>query len=257
MLQSEVLSPTETQKAAALFHRDGFVVIKDTLTPKQLKFAQDGANRIIQKQTEETELEKANRGFARYSFGDQMHHPEWAQLIDLETTAFILEAIWNSTEYTCGGAGGDYSVPGAKMQPLHSDIGEFLHDPLGQVSFHDLPATLIVINFLMVDFTRENGAIRFVPSTQRSRAEKPNLDDEPQWMRDSILCAPAGTAVIRDVRCWHGGTANTSNMNRPMTSVGYYAPWFKPRYDAVMPRARYNELSPREQQLCKTLISDE
>ena len=32
-------------------------------------------------------------------------------------------------------------------------------------------------------------------------------------------------AVIRDVRCWHGGTANRSQESRPMTSVGYYAPW--------------------------------
>lgn len=222
-----------------------------------MNFAQDGANRIIKKQTEETELEKANRGFARYSFGDQLQHPEWTQLIDLPTTAPILEAIWGSREYSCMGGGGDYSIPGAQIQPLHSDIGEFLHDPLGQVSFHDVPTPFIVINFLMVDFTKANGAIRFVPATQRSRAPIPNLENEPEWMKNSILCAPAGTAIIRDVRCWHAGTANTSDMVRPMTSIGYYAPWFQSRYDGVIPRARFNELSSRAQALCKTLVSDE
>ncbi len=87
------------------------------------------------------------------------------------------------------GGGGDYSIPGAKIQPLHSDIGDFFHDPLGQVTFHDVPAPFVVINFLMVDFTRLNGAIRFVPGTQRSRHPIPSLDDEPEWMKNSILCA--------------------------------------------------------------------
>jgi hypothetical protein len=254
MLEVELLSSMETEKAAAIFHRDGFVAIKDALTPQQLKFAQDGANRIIEEQTSATALENANRGFARYSFGDQLQHPEWTQLIDLPTTAPILEAIWGSREYSCSGGGGDYSVPGAKIQPLHSDIGDFFRDPLGQATFHDVPAPFIVINFLMVDFTKENGAIRFIPSTQRSHAPIPNLEDEPKWMKNSILCAPAGTAVIRDVRCWHAGTANTSDMIRPMTSIGYFAPWFQARHAAVLPRERYDELSPRAQELTRFLV---
>lgn len=256
MLEIELLSPTEAERAATIFHRDGFVAIKDALTDEQLRFARQGAQRVIAEQTQATALEKANRGYARYSFGDQLQHPEWAQLIDLPTTAPILEAIWRSREYSCSGGGGDYSVPGAQIQKLHSDIGDFFRDPLGQVTFHDVPAPFIVINFLMVDFTRENGAIRFIPATQRSRHPVPTLDEEPEWMKNSILCAPAGTAVIRDVRCWHAGTANTSNTIRPMTSIGYYAPWFQARTQAVLPRARYDELSPRAQELCKTLVND-
>jgi len=252
MLQIEILSPSEIDKAAAIFHRDGFVAIKDALSPDQLKFAQDGANRIIKQQTEETELEKANRGFARYSFGDQIRNPEWTQLIDLPATAPILKAIWNSEEYACMGGGGDYSIPGAKIQPLHSDMGDFFNDPTGQVTFHDVPTPFVVVNFLMTDFTKENGAIRFVPATQRSRIAPPGLEIEPEWMKNSIICAPAGTAIIRDVRCWHAGTANTSDMIRPMTSVGYFAPWFRGYSDTgSIPNEIYNTLSPRVQRLCR------
>ena len=43
MLQIELLLHTETEKAATIFHRDGFVAIKDALTPDQLKLAQSGA----------------------------------------------------------------------------------------------------------------------------------------------------------------------------------------------------------------------
>ncbi len=256
MLNVEILSPDQIEKAATLFHRDGFVAIKDALTPAQLQTAQAGARRVIAQQTAAIKLEEANRGFARYSFGDQTRHPEWSMLIDLPTILPILNHIWSSEDYCCSGAGGDYSVPGAKIQHLHSDMGDFFHDPLGQATFHDVPAPFIVVNFMMVDFRRENGAIRFVPCTQRSRHAVPKLDEEPEWMQNSILCAPAGTAVIRDVRCWHGGTANTSDEIRPMTSVGYHAPWYRTRSQSKLPRDVYDTFSPRAQELCRGLVEN-
>lgn len=256
MLQVELLDYTDVERAAKIFHRDGFVAISGALTPAQLQRAQAGAQRVIDEQTRETALEKANRGFARYSFGNQIQHPEWQMLIDLPTTLPILDHIWNSSAYRCMGVGGDYSVPGAKIQHLHSDIGESILDPTGQVTIHDVPTPFIVINFLMVDFTKANGAIRFVPGTQRSRLPAPSLEEEPEWMRNCHLCAPAGTAVIRDVRCWHAGTANTSDQLRPMTSVGYLAPWFCGVSPEPLSRATYNTLSPRAQQLCRWMLTD-
>jgi hypothetical protein len=255
MLEVEVFHPADAERAAAIFHRDGFVVIRDALTPSQLAFAQAGAQRVIAEQMAATPPDKANRGFARYSFGPQLHHPEWRQLVDLPTILPILGRIWNSSEYTCMGAGGDYSAPGAEIQPLHSDIGDFLQDPLGQVTVRDLPTPFIVVNFLMVEFREINGAIRFVPGTHRSRHPIPSPDEEPERMKRSLLCAPAGTAVIRDVRCWHGGTANRSDEIRPMTSAGYVAPWFRmPQYGDWLPRSLYETLSPRGKQLCRFLV---
>jgi len=256
MLQIELVEHTDIDKAFTVFNRDGFVAIKDALTPQQLEIAQAGAQRVIAEQTAAVALEEANRGFARYSFDSQTHHPEWAMLIDLPTTLPIIDRIWSSTDYFCTGAGGDYSLPGAKIQPLHSDLADFFNDPLGQTTFRDIPAPFIVVNFLMVDFTKENGAIRFIPATQRSHHAIPSLEDEPEWMKNSIVCAPAGTGIIRDVRCWHGGTANQSNEIRPMTSAGYFAPWFMVRPSGVLPRALHDTLSPRGQELSRMIVAD-
>lgn len=249
-----LFSAEEVDAAATVFHRDGFVCIREALKPEQLSFVQEGARRVIAEQFAAHGKENMNRGFARHSFGDQLHNPEWTMLIDLPTVLPILEAIWKSQDFTCMGAGGDYSLPGAKIQPLHSDMGEFLHDPQGLVTFHDIPAPFIVVNFPMVEFTQQNGAIRFVPCTQRSRAQVPPLEIEPEWMQQSLLCAPAGTAIIRDVRCWHGGTANNSDHPRPMTSVGYYAPWHRAREAAVLPHTLFETLSPRAQKMCRLLV---
>src|SRR5687767_2608775 len=103
MLNVELVSPTDVEKAATIFHRDGFVAIKDALAPEQLAFARGGAQRVIDQQMAETELEKANRGFARYSFGDQTRHPEWQMLIDLPAILPVLEAIWGTTGFSCSG----------------------------------------------------------------------------------------------------------------------------------------------------------
>lgn len=252
-LDVEYFTAAEAEGAAEAFHRDGFACVRDALSPEQLAFAQKGASRVIAEQLAAVGAENMNRGFARHSFGDQIRHPEWAMLVDLPTILPILEAIWRSEEFTCMGAGGDYSLPGARIQRLHSDMGEFLHDPQGLSTFHDLPAPFIVVNFPMTDFTPLNGAIRFVPCTQRSRASAPPLESEPVWMQEGLLCAPAGSAIIRDVRCWHGGTANNSASPRPMTSVGYYAPWFRAREAQVLPLDLYQTLSPRAQKLCRLL----
>jgi ectoine hydroxylase-related dioxygenase (phytanoyl-CoA dioxygenase family) len=177
-------------------------------------------------------------------------------LVDLPTVLPIVEAIWGSGDFTCMGAGGDYSLPGAEQQVLHADnLGRRLHDPAGQTTLQDFPAPFIVVNFPMVDFTVENGATRFVPGTQRSRSTPPPLETEPEWMQQGHVCAPAGSAIIRDVRCWHGGTANRSNHVRPMTSVGYYAPWFRARVAPLMPRALFETLSPPAQSLCRLLVA--
>lgn len=252
----ELVPRDDIDRAVRIFHRDGFVALDKGLSDDQLQLARQGADRVIAEQTSAIPLDKANRGHARYSFGAQHQHPEWAQLIELPHVLALLEAIWKSDGFHCSGGGGDYCLPGARIQHLHSDMAESMHDPDGRISLFDLPTPFIVINFPMVDFRRENGATRFVPCTHRTRLRPPSLEQEPQWMQESIVEAPAGTALVRDVRCWHGGTANVSQETRTMTSVGYYAPWFRrPGGPAgPMPPATYNSLGDRGRAMCRDLL---
>ena len=255
MLQVEILDPTETRKAANIFHRDGFTIIQSALTADQLVMAQSGADRVITQQMKQIPLDQANRGYARYSFGSQVHHPEWAQLIDNPSILPILEAIWNNPDFVCSGAGGDYSTPGAEIQPLHSDLGDFFNDSLGLVTVKDIPTPFIVVNYLMVEFTQMNGATRFVPGTHRTRTPIPTLEEEPERFKQSFICAPAGTALVRDVRCWHGGNPNISNQIRPMLGIGYFAPWYRDsRFEPRLPLQLHQTLSNRAQHLSRFLV---
>jgi hypothetical protein len=202
----------------------------------------------------------------RYSFGatsatrHMFHRPEWCELLDMPTTTPILTAIFGSPNYIVYGCGGDLALPGAiEYQGLHSDnVWSELHDPVGGVTMRDLPVPSVHINFPLVDLTPENGPIRQIPGTHRSRAPIPRLADEPEWMRLSTVCPlPAGSAIFRDARCWHGGTPNVSREVRAMPNVEYFAPWF--RSEALIRSMSFDtwqSLTPHAQRICRYVVCD-
>ena len=141
----EVCSPDEVERAATLFHRDGFVAISDAMPVGQLERLRAAAADVIE-QLVAADPQGAVGGGAgglphRYSFGGtsasrhMFHRPEWCELIDMPTTTPILTAIFGSPNYIVYGAGGDMAFPGAiEYQGLHSDnVWTELHDPVGGV----------------------------------------------------------------------------------------------------------------------------
>ncbi len=187
----EVVEPRDVERAAELFHRDGFVAVADALEPHQLDRLREAAADVIEA-LGAADAEGAVGGGAgglphRYSFGGtsasrhMFHRPEWCDLIDLPTTTPILTAIFGSPDYIVYGAGGDLALPGAiEYQGLHSDnVWTELHDPHGGLTMRDLPVPAVHINFPLVDLTPENGPIRQIPGTHRSRSPIPGSRTNP------------------------------------------------------------------------------
>jgi hypothetical protein len=265
----EVCEPHEVERAATLFHRDGFVAVRDAVPPDQLERLRDAAADVIEDLVA-ADPEGAVGGGAgglphRYSFGGTsasrhlFHRPEWCELIDMPTTTPILTAIFGSPNYIVYGCGGDMAFPGAiEYQGLHSDnVWSELHDPVGGVTMRDLPTPSVHINVPLVDLTPENGPIRQIPGTHRSRAPIPRLADEPEWMRFSTVCPlAAGSAIIRDPRCWHGGTPNLSRDVRAMPNVEYLAPWFRSEaLQRSMSYETWRTLTPHAQRLARYVVA--
>jgi len=267
----ELVSPDNPKRAAELLHRDGFVAVRDALSSDLLNRLRVSANEAIQQLMADDADCSAGGGAGglphRYSFGGgsasrhMLHIKEWCDLIDLPTTTPILNEIFGSADYAVGGAGGDIAMPGAiEYQGMHSDnMWSELPDPYGNVTMRDLPVPVLTINFPLIDLTFENGPIRQIPGTQRSRAPIPNLSNEPDWMKLSTVCpAPAGTAIFRDIRAWHGGTPNLSRDIRAMPNVEYYAPWFRSEgIMRCMPYSQWERLSPHAQRISRYVVCDE
>lgn len=270
----EVLDPDEVDRAARIFHRDGFVVVRNALSPEQLAFLRDGCDRVIHEVVSMDRNRQGNRGSHRYSFGSAsrtgqlLHYPEWAMLVDLPTLTPILSAIFGAPTYMCHGGAGDMCLPGAvEYQRLHSDMGDRIEhdgnhlwsfrDHRGQLTYRDLPVPSVTCNFLMVDFTPINGPIRQIPGTQHSHEPVPTLAEEPEWMKLSTVCpAPAGSVVIRDIRAWHGGTPNLSDHVRAIPNVEFWAPWYREQTRKCMPRKIYDGLSDHGKRVCQYLVAD-
>ncbi|MGI9613235.1 MAG: phytanoyl-CoA dioxygenase family protein [Acidimicrobiales bacterium] len=266
----EVVEAGDVDRATTIFHRDGFVAVADALDSAQLDRLRHGVDEVAGALLEADPAGAVGGGAGglphRYSFGGtsvsrhMFHRPEWSQLIDLATTTPILTSIFGSADYVVYGAGGELTLPGAiEYQGLHSDnVWTELHDPNEGVTMRDLPTPVVHINFPTIDLSPINGPTRIIRGTHRSNGPIPALIDEPEWMRLSTVCPlPAGSAIIRDARCWHGGTPNLSREVRAIPNVEFMAPWF--RSEALirsMSFETWSNLSPHAQRLARYVACD-
>jgi hypothetical protein len=281
----EIVEPHEVERARRIFFRDGFVVVRDLLDPERLEQFRAASARILRQILEipgtggRKYITETMRLPHRYSYGTAsasrhlLHEQAWASMIDLPTTTPILSAIFGGEDYCVLGAGGDLCLPGAiEYQTLHSDMREMyqlpearlaqarrlgveaagaeMDDPTRQLLYERTPPR-VTINFLMSDLTWENGPIRQIPGTQVRPGRPPTQAEEPEWMRLSTLVgAPAGSGVFRDIRAWHGATPNVSKEIRAMPNVEYAAPWLEDKYFLKsMPHAIWETLSPHAQKI--------
>ena len=285
----EICDPSEAKRAARIFRRDGFVVVRDLLNTAQLEAWRAGCAEAL-RQILETPgpgkrkyMTETGRLPHRYSYGtcsasrQMLHHPAWANMIDLPTTTPIVTEIFGSSDYRVWGSGGDLCLPGAiEYQHLHSDGRDGQHlsearieqarrvgvelnaDRSGNLDvptiklIMEMTPPTVTINFLMADLTWENGPIRQIPGTHTAQQPPPITDDEPDWMRYSTLVgAPAGAGVFRDNRAWHGATPNLSKEVRALPNVEYAAPWrTRDGFKGVMPHEMWETMTPHAQKLC-------
>ncbi len=270
----EVLDPHEIERAVRIFDRDGFVVVRDVLTPEQTEFLANGTLEVVDQIVSLDDTRQGNRGSHRYSFGgtsitrSMLHRPEWRMLLDIPSVAPILDAIFGSSDYMVRSASGDFCLPGAvEYQPLHSDMRDFVssertpfssfQDRRGHLTTRDLPTPYVCVNFLPFNQTELNGPTRQILGTQHSRERPPTVEEEPEWMRLSTVCPVAAGAVqIRDVRAWHGGTPNLSDHVRAIPNIEIYAPWFR---EPTIPGISYDDwrtLSDRARHMTRHLVLD-
>lgn len=266
----ELVEPSDVERAAQLFHRDGFVAVREALTGDRLQALQLATARVVDEILAADPDGSIGGGAGglphRYSFGStsgsrhRLHDPAWVDVIDLRTTTPILTAIFGSSNYIVGGGGGDLALPGAiEYQGLHADnVWAEPHDPVGNTTTRDMPVPVVTINFAIVDLNWENGPIRQIPGTQRSKERIPTLADEPLWMKHSTVCpVPAGTAIFRDNRAWHSGTPNLSGHVRCLPNIEYYAPWFRSEgVNRCMPFDQWERLSEHGKRVSRYVVCD-
>ncbi len=287
----DICDPDELERAATIFWRDGFVVVRDLLNEENLEKFREGSSRVLQEilrpdgENGQKYITESNRLPHRYSYGTTsssrqlLHDDAWASMVDLDTTTPLLTKLFGGPDYVVVGAGGDLCLPGAvEYQHLHSDVYERFNLPEKRIEqaealgieirrdeesgeiedrtkrlICDRTPAIITINFMMSDLTWENGPIRQIPGTQMAARHPPPPSEEPEWMRMCTLVgAKAGAGVFRDNRAWHGATPNLSREIRSLPNVEYGAPWIAgPHHGKTMPYKVWETLSEHGKHICR------
>lgn len=270
-------SPRSAPLAAQIFADAGFVLLPGAVAPELCRDLAAACREEERAMLQRDPGEDGNRGAGRYSLGEAqktghlLHRPEWAALIDLDEVTPVLQQIFEGDDYLCAGAGGDFVRPGVtEYQPLHMDL-----DFPGCRAHPDNRAPVVTLNVALEPLTWRNGPTRIIPGSHCVKEgwsdawDPPSQMEEPEAWRYYTFCPlPAGTAILRDNRVWHGGTPNLSDATRFLPNVEFAAPWWcvgateefwrnpwklAPR---GMPRQLWSRLSAYAQHLCRMVVTD-
>ncbi|CAE7265809.1 kanJ [Symbiodinium natans] len=243
----------EHARKAILDH--GICILPSVLARESINRWKEGCHRLHQL-VEEFGFSE-NRGHKRFSFGNAykkgncLHEPEWAeQIAGAPAVLQVLDAVWGRCAYRCCGGGGECVLPQCwEYQRLHSDAGG--------LDTNMLPPFLSV-NFTVCDLTPFNGPTRHVPGTMRTDPwGVPCVQlENPRFLLSTVAPLEAGAAIIRDIRAWHGGTPNVTEVPRYLPSIEY-EPSTMPMEERSLPRSVFCSLPRRAQELCKDIAAHE
>lgn len=217
------LSDESMSQALSAIEEDGYVVLEDIVDHDHLDILRDkmtedsntllgreqwgGAGRIA------NHLQQGPPPFAPYIFPDIVANPITNHL----TTALLGAGAYNSFY------NGNTNCPGSGTQPLHMDTGHLWPD---MNPSH--PTATVVVNFGLRDVTADDGAIELWPGTHLVGDVGRRIDDEIEANRRAEV-APIrgemkkGAALIRDMRLWHRGVPNVSDLARHMIALVHNA----------------------------------
>lgn len=133
------------------------------------------------------------------------------------------------------------------------DPGQGLHSDIPAVHRRILGAPVMLQAVWMIDgFTEQNGATRIVPGSHRHADAYPPagmalpLSVQPQ--------GPAGSVMVFNGQCWHGGGANLSQQRR-RAIFGHYrvGAWMRFQTDPApfIDVEQWQQMSPRQRELLR------
>lgn len=215
-VQEDTLTPVE-QNA---LDEQGFLVLRDMLTPAQISTFITRLDDLVQQEGEDAGKE-AHQEEGAIRLADLINKDPMFQICF--THPRILAAanhvLQNGFKVTALNA--RYALPGQGDQMLHADWGpENPSDWDAVKAGHYCGMNSL---WLLEDYTPDNGATRIVPGTHKSyrMPEEVMTDPREPYPDEVLLLAPAGTVIAFNSHCWHGGTLNRTSGLRRVLHMGF------------------------------------
>lgn len=208
-------TPESIDAATRLLRETGLVVIENVLPRDWIEEVNIAMRSVLDM---EEDAHNGTHPMLKMPFMD-------ARIIDNPFAMSIMKAAMGEKIFAYLPYGCNSTAPGNEIQWIHRDSGQLFPElPFA------LPVSTIVVNIPLVDFTVENGATEVWPGShliiddEAVRNTPYNVCDEVRAakMPSFQLVMPAGSVVVRDMRCWHRAMPNRTQTLRPMLALVYF-----------------------------------
>jgi hypothetical protein len=230
-IQTGKINTEHLQEAVHTLQAEGYVILDQLIDPQHMATLRDKMLEDVAKILQRDDVPfNFNRGniqqdpppFPPYLFKDVLLND-----IVIDITRSVMGPGLKNAFYS-----GNTALPKSTgRQPVHADMGQLW--PNLAVAH---PPYALVINVLPVDVSPSNGSTEIWPGThtdttlfiQEGEIKVPEARLEAQRKITPPLqyTAKAGSVVIRDIRLWHAGMPNPSDIPRPMIAMIHYVSWW-------------------------------
>jgi len=213
--------PIEREQAQREFDELGFVVLPGFIEPAWLTELQAATEAQFEQEGDAAGCEFRQEAGSR-RLANLCNKGEMFRRVAVEPRLLALVEMVLGSEFKLSSLNARSANPqNGISQPLHADMGA-IADERGFWVCNSV--------WMLDDFTTENGALRVVPGSHRWKRLPQNVLDDPVGPHpDEILVTgKAGTVVVMNAHCWHGGTANRTD--KPRTALhAFYSRRDKPQ----------------------------
>ena len=233
------LTPEHLETAVSAVLEDGFVVLEGVVSSASLdalheRMVADIA--LLQARDDAPynwnagNLQQDPPPFPPYLFKDVLVND-----CIIQVTSAILGGGVKNTMY-----GGNTALKSTERQPVHGDTGHLW--PRLTVAH---PPVHLVVNIPTVDVSPENGSTEVWPGTHKDTTLTADKDIKvPSEVLEArrAVCPPIqpsyrrGSALIRDMRLWHAGMPNRTEIPRPMIAMIHVPHWLESGFPLVFPK---------------------
>ncbi|OJZ83144.1 hypothetical protein ASPFODRAFT_209974 [Aspergillus luchuensis CBS 106.47] len=237
-IQNAQLSPQNVEVAMRSLHRDGLVVVENVIP-------HDSLDKLNEKMVEDAYTLRDKKGDSPFNYNPGNIQQDAPPVLEHFDPKIFLNPI--ATQITSSALGprpkwtfcsGNSAMPPTAehppmSQPVHSDA-DFAHP------FHPFA---YVINVPLITMTPENGSTEVWLGTHMDtglhvqeglhgeRASgRIKLDELEKRRVERPPCQPTvakGSLVIRDLRLWHAGIGNQTEIPRVMLAMIHFASWYR------------------------------
>jgi len=260
---AETLTAERIAHAQRVFQDAGLVVLEDLLDQAWVSKAQEACTRALKTHmasagglegVQQSPTEKNH-----LSFYPPLTPPFSDPCIVANPIATQIMEVLLGEDLQCSYYHSNTSYPGSGKQGIHRDGGHLF----GPAVPFPLPATCLALNVPLCDFTEQNGSTEVWPGTHlivdTDPADGSKLAERAGGLPSVRTNIPAGSLVLRDMRMWHRGMPNATNIPRTMLALIYRRSWLAGGSTILqIPQATWDGWPERARQIFRgnTIIAD-